>query len=51
MPTDPENIILKRAGATQQGKNASEPTQPTSSENKRTPRSAKVPAPSSPSKS
>ena len=46
MPTDPENIILKRAGAPQQGKGASEPTQPTSADNKRTPRSAKGAAPS-----
>lgn len=40
MPTEPENIILKRAGAQQQqsGKGSSEPTQPTSSDNKRTPR-------------
>jgi S-DNA-T family DNA segregation ATPase FtsK/SpoIIIE len=51
MATDPENIILKRAGASPSGKNApaSEPTQPTSADNKRTPRSAaKVPAPAAP---
>ncbi len=47
MATDPENIILKRAGAPQ-GKAAPEPTQPTSADNKRTPRSAKTSAPPAP---